>query len=131
MSARKIVVHTDVILDHLRTRERPSLLRAASAEYFCYTTVFNAIELFSRAASEHERELVRDAMAALKVLGLNAKSALLYADLLRRYGQRKRWDLLVAGMCLESGLPLLTRERGAFSGMRGLKLIAPGKILRR
>ena len=75
MNGQKIVVDTDVILEHLVHREGPSLLRNAMNLFFCYTTVFNAIEAFSAARSEKEIQAVDDAMSAMKVLGLNAKSA--------------------------------------------------------
>ena len=82
MSVSKIVVHTDVFLSHLSGDRSPSLLRVAMGRFFCYTTVFQAIELFSLARSENEVRLVEDSMAAMKLLGLNPKNARTYGALL-------------------------------------------------
>ena len=38
-------------------------------------------------------------------------------------------DLLIAGCCLASGLPLLTRNTAHFSRVRGLKLVKAEEIL--
>jgi hypothetical protein len=39
-------------------------------------------------------------------------------------------DLLVAGLCIEARLPLLTGRRKEFAGIKGLKLISPRMITR-
>jgi predicted nucleic acid-binding protein len=38
-------------------------------------------------------------------------------------------DLLVAGLCLESGLPLLTNRSRDFRGIKGLKIVRPETVL--
>ena len=128
MRARKIVVGTDILLDHLRRRRRPSVLRVAMRSYFCYTTVFSAIELFVLARNATERKAVRDSMAAMKLLGMNPKNAPLHAALFRSHRSRRTLDLLNAGLCLETGLPLLTGRTEAFKGIRGLTLLAPDDL---
>jgi len=99
------------------------------SRYFCYTTVFSAIELFTGARNARETRAVEDAMAAMKVLGLNPKNAASYGSLFRRHRGRRPMDLLVAGLCCDTGLPLLTARRAAFSGIRGLTILTPGDIL--
>ncbi len=79
MSVPKIVVHTDVFLGHLVAVRQPSVLRQAMGKFFCYATVFHAIELFSLARSKQEEKAIEDAMSAVKVLGLNPKNARAYA----------------------------------------------------
>jgi predicted nucleic acid-binding protein len=131
VSARKIVVHTDVLLDHLRTSRRPSALRVAMGRYFCYTTVFNAVEVFALAGTKRERERALDALGALKVLGFSSRSALRVGGLVARYRRRRRQDVIIAGMCLEAGLPLLTAQPGAFGGIKGLRVVTPAQVMRR
>ncbi len=131
MRVRKIVVHTDVLLDHLRTRKRPSALRVAMGECLCYTTVFSAIELLALARTNRERELALGAMGAMKILGVNARSALRFGDLVARHPGRSREDIFVAGMCLEAKLPLLTARKRAFSAVRGVRVFTPTEFLRR
>ncbi len=96
--------------------------------YFCYTTVFTAIELFVRARTAKEHKAVRDAMAAMKILGLNPKNAPLHAALFKKHRNRRQMDLLVAGLCIESGLPLLTGRTDAFGTIRGLTVMAPDDL---
>lgn len=129
MSPAKIVVHTDVLLDHLRSAERPSVLRRAMGAYFCYTTVFQAVELFAEMRTPAERKAAADAMAAMKLLGLNPKNAMRYGSLFAAHRGRRELNLLVAGLCIESGLPLLTGRRREFAGIRGLAILSPRDIL--
>lgn len=134
---RKIVIDSDIILDHLaRPAEKgngstPSVLRLAMSQLFCYTTVFNAIELFSLCASAKERQAVENVMQAMKILGLNGKSAKNVGAYLRVSRGRNLHDLeaLVAGVCLESRLPLLTGRPRRYRGIRRLHLVAPEEIV--
>lgn len=97
-------------------------------KFFCYTTVFNAIELFSLARNEAERSRLESAMSAMKILGLNAKNAKRYGELLLKSTDAATMTLLTAGICLESKLPLLTDQPEAFRCMKGLKIIRPSMI---
>jgi hypothetical protein len=121
----KIVVGADVILDHLHALHSPSVLRIAQAKFFCYTTVFHAIEVFSRASSDSEVQAMEDAMASMKLLGLSARNAQRYGALLRAKRPASRWEMLVAGLCMESRLPLLTGRASAFRRCAGLTIVSP------
>ena len=123
MSVAKVVVHTDVILEYLRGTRRPTALRRAMGTFFCYTTVFNAVQLFALLRTPHERKAAEDAMSAMKLLGLNPKNAMRYGDLFAAHPRLRPMDLLVAGLCLESGLPLLTDRGKDFRGIRGLTIV--------
>ena len=140
MTVNKVVVDTDLILSHVIQKEGVSHLRKAMNIFFCYTTVFNAIEAFSVAQSEKEIKAIDDAMSALKVLGLNGKSAKgigkTSSTLKTRSGNI--YPVLMAGMCIESKLPVLTMNPGRFSLIKYLRLIdarmldrhsTPGEIL--
>lgn len=128
MSAAKLVVHTDILLAHLRAADHPSVLRKAMGMFFCYTTVFQAIEIFSVMRTPHERSHAEGAMSAMKLLGLNPKNAALYGGLLAAHPGRRPMDLFVCGLCMETRLPLLTGERKNFAGIRGLDVVTPGMI---
>lgn len=124
-------MHTDVFLDHLASPEgaRPSVLRVAMSKFFCYATVFQAMELFADAGTVDEENAVEDAMAAMKVLGVNPKNAKSYGSLLAKNQSRAALDLLTAGLCIESRLPILTNRRGDFRNIAGL-VIVPTKLVR-
>lgn len=132
MSVPKIVVHTDIFLEHLCGSQHPSVLRQAMSKFFCYTTVYQAIELFSLAKTEQEVKTIEDSMAAMKLMGLNPKNARKYGELLSSNRKIKAWNILVAGLCLESRLPILTDRKKDFTGIKSLtivstKLIESGK----
>jgi predicted nucleic acid-binding protein len=129
---KKIVVDTDVLLEHLVHREGASLLRSSMNAFFCYTTVFNAIEAFSMARSEEEIQAVDDAMSAMKVLGLSAKSAKAVGKFFSNIDQKKVRDLpvLIAGVCRESKLPIVTMNPKRFSGIKKLRVIPAKKLAR-
>lgn len=128
MTAPKIVIHTDVFLEHLRGDRFPSVLRQAMGKFFCYTTVFQAIELFSLAETEKECKAVEDSMAAMKVMGLNSKQAQKYGTLLTSAKRLDTLNVLIAGLCLESKLPILTDRKADFKGVKGLVVI-PTKLI--
>ena len=129
MTVPKIVVHSDIIRDHVSGLASPSVLRRASALFFCYTTVFQAIELFSGARGERERRALEDAMSALKILGLNARNAPRYGRLFATQ-RGKPLTLLAAGICVESRLPILTAKPADFRGIPGLLVVSPELIAR-
>ncbi len=128
MTVPKIVVHTDVFLEHLCSDRKVSLLRHALGKFFCYATVFQAIELFSLARSEAEVRAIEASMAAMKVLGLNPRNARKYGGLLARRRESDVLATLVAGMCLESGLPLLTGRHKEFSKIPGLLVVPAASV---
>ena len=129
MKTPKIVVHADVVLDHLLHGEKgPSILRIAMKKYLCYTTVVNAMELFSYGTSGRYIGIIQDALGAMKILGVNSRNAKNFGLLMRRYPRCTMTDLLVAGICLESNLPLLTIARERFSGIKRLNLVEPASL---
>ena len=125
MTIHKVVVDTDLILSHVMQEEGASLLRKAMNMFFCYTTVFNAIEAFSVAGSEKEIKAIDDAMSALKVLGLNGKSAKGIGKTIStlKTPSGDIYPVLMAGICIESKLPILTMNPGRFSRIKHIRLI--------
>lgn len=130
MTAPKIVVDTDILLQHLLGDRQPSVLREALGKFFCYATAFQAIELFALARTEKERSAIEDSMAAMKLLGLSPKNAGKYGRLVSSHKKHDRYALLIAGLCIESRLPLLTDRRSMFKGIKGLQCI-PSKLVGR
>ena len=125
----KIVIHTDVFLEYLLTpSDDVSGLRMAMRTFFCYTTVFNAIQLFSLARTERESSAVEHAMSAMKILGLNSKNAKKIGGLLKRNAHLSTLNILIAGICVESKLPLLTSRPKDFRGMTELTVIHPATL---
>jgi predicted nucleic acid-binding protein len=128
MSLRRVVVDSDILLDHLQGTASPSVLRRLMGLFFCYTTVFQAAEVLARARTEREVQATHDAMGAMKILGVNARGASRYAELLRSARARNRWQMLIAGLCLESGLPLATGRAREYRNFPGL-LVLPARLI--
>ncbi len=120
MKVKKIIVDSSIIAEHLITTNSESLLRKLSKEYFCYTTVFNAIELFAVSKSLKETQAVEDAMNAMKILGVNAKSAKNIGTIVSSI--KNDFSALIAGVCIESKLPIITLNPKRFSGINKLKV---------
>jgi predicted nucleic acid-binding protein len=130
VSAAKVVLHTDVLVGYLKHRgSAPSVLRRIMARTLCYTTVFNAIELFAMARSPRERHAVREALTAMKLLGLNAKHAPTFGALMAARTAPGTMETLVAGLCIESALPLVTTHPARFARVKGLTVITPAELL--
>lgn len=128
MTVKKIVVDASIIAEHLTTTGDRSVLRELSKRYFCYTTVFNAIELFACAKSLKETRAVQDAMDALKVLGINPKSAKNIGAVVSS-SKKKDFSALTAAVCLESKLPLVTLTPGRYGNIKKLDIFLPKKLL--
>ena len=127
----KIVIHTDVIVEYLlHTESVRSVLRLALEKFFCYTTVFTAVELFSIAHTEKERQSIEDALMAMKILGLNARSSKNIGRWISQQPSLPRLNVLIGGLCIESQLPLLVMQRNEFRGVKGLKLV-PANLLKK
>ena len=128
MSLKRVAVDSDIILDHLDGKASPSVLRQLMRLFFCYTTVFQAAEVLSRARTSLELHAMEDAMGAMKLLGVNARGAPRYAELLRKSRSPDRWTVMVAGLCLESRLPLVSGRVREYRRFGGLLLIPPRLI---
>ncbi len=122
-----IVLDTDVLIDILGGRtpwtawfekELPSRRLA--------TTVINRFELLAGAGSEAEASALRTFLRPLTVLSFDREAA----DRAAREGLGLRSggrplpmaDLAIAGICLEFGASLLTRNRRHFERIEGLRL---------
>ena len=101
------------------------------SQFFCYTTVFNAIELFSLCKSARERRVVEDVMYSMKILGLNGKSGKNIGSYVAGLRARRLRDIevLIAGVCLESRLSILTGRPARYSVIRPLRVITPDTIV--
>jgi predicted nucleic acid-binding protein len=124
VTPEKVIVDTDVILDHLLAdASGETVLRKLMRTYFCYTTVVNAAALFALASSTRQRTAIEHALGAVKILGINARSAKQFGNLLRTYPRLGVVDSFLAGICLESRLPLCTFAPQRFSAVRKLRVL--------
>lgn len=139
MSIPKVVVDTDVFVDFLTSRSartgsvKQPLFRRLLADVFCYTTVFNAAELFSLMRTKREERMAEEALGAVKLLGVNARTAKQLGAVLRSRMGRKS-DVLVAligALCREARVPLITGRPHRYRGISGLRLISTRTLERK
>lgn len=126
MAVKKIVVDSDIIIDHLLTKDDRSLLRQLMVKYFCYTTVFNAIEVFSYATTKREIKAADDAMSSMKVLGLSSKNAKNLAPVFKSDSSVAG---LIAGAAKESGLPVVSMHPSRFRKIKGVAVLPVKKLI--
>jgi len=122
-----IVLDTDVLVDILAGREPWAgwFLRALPSRRLA-TTAINRFELLAGARSEEEASRFRAFLRPLAVLSFDGEAADRAGkeglDLRERGQPLPRADLAIAGICLELGASLLTRNQERFSRMEGLRL---------
>ncbi len=109
----------------------PTALRVALRTWFCYTTVFNAMELFRDAKSARERRAVEDVLSAVKILGMNGRNAPKFARLPNFGADGLPLSALIAGICIEARLPLVTDRIRKFGPYRKLRVVPPWRAAKK
>lgn len=122
-----IVADTDVLIDFLRGDGPVADRISLEIERGLSTTAVTAFELWAGATGSQRREIaVSVLLAAMKVLPLDPRSARVAADIrgdLQSQGRTMGMaDALIAGICVEQGAILLTRNRRHFEGIERLAL---------
>jgi tRNA(fMet)-specific endonuclease VapC len=121
-----ILADTDVLIDFLRGSGLAGRVELEFRNRALETTVITAFELQAGAHSERQQKAVGAILTAMKVHPLTSAAAN-RAGLLRRQlreaGQELPMaDYLIAGICLEVGGILLTRNHKHFERVPDLKL---------
>jgi tRNA(fMet)-specific endonuclease VapC len=122
-----IVLDTDVLVDILAGREPwAGWFRKELPSRRLATTAINHFELLAGARSEEEASRFRAFLRPLAVVSFDREAADRAGKEglgLREQGQPLPMaDLAIAGICLELGASLLTRNRRHFSRIQGLRL---------
>lgn len=108
-----LLIDSDVLIDHLRGARR------LVVEHDMYYSVIGRCELF--AGPEHQEDAVRDLLAPLREIALDAPTAEA-AGRIRRETGLPTPDALIAATAIVNGLSLLTRNRRHFERVPGLRL---------
>lgn len=131
--AERPVLDSDVLIDYLRgAGPGRDLLHALASGTGYRVTAVTAFELaLGRSYRENPRPI--HALLAAPLLTLTRKAGLRGGTLLhelRRGGTPiDVRDAMQAGICLESGLPLVTRNVSHFERVPGLPILRPDDLL--
>ncbi len=125
------VADTDVLVDALRGHE-PSASRVASELQAgrLLTSAISRFELMSGAHTRSQQEAVRTLLSGIPALPLDDGAADRAAEVRKRLEKRGEGigmaDSLIAGIVLENGAALMTRNRKHFERVEGLRLASLG-----
>ena len=118
-SATEVLLDTDVLVDHLRARERLPIVGR-----FAYSVV-SRFELL--AGRDTEEDVVNDLLQPHREIAVDRAIAE-RAGRLRREDRLEAADALIAATALEYHLALVTRNRRDFGKVRDLRVRDPKSI---
>lgn len=122
-----ILVDSDILIEALRGRE-PARSRIAEGlkAGTLVTTAITAFELRSGAQTAKQEDEIEALLTPLGILPFDGDASRAAATARRELKGRGETigmaDYLIAGVCLSRTLPLLTRNRGHFARIPGLRL---------
>ncbi len=133
---KRIVLDTDVIIDHLRGKTATSFLGQLEEKSELATTVINSFELYYGA---YKSKNVRTNLASVKgfistvtLLELDEASVeragQILAELEERGSVLEPRDLLIGCVALTRGYPVLTNNRRHLERIRDLLVLSPSDI---
>ena len=107
------MVDTDVLIDHLRGHQKLD-----SSDGLLAYSVVTRCELFAGAHGDEQVMALLEGMIEIPVDGSIAEAA----GLIRRHHGTRIADAMIAATAVDIGVPLMTRSRRHFEGIKGLKL---------
>lgn len=121
-----IVADSDVLIDFLRGGGQAERVALELKTGGLATTAVSAFELWAGAKSSKQSSAVAALLRAVNILPLTAASAKTAADVRRSLENKKATigmaDSLIAGIVIEQGGTLLTRNTKHFERVEGLRL---------
>jgi len=123
-----IVADTDALIDFLSGAEPGAGLVAGYLKGGdLWITVINRFELLAGIQSRKQEKIIQQLLRALPTLPLDEQSAdsaaAVRSDLISKGADIGMADCLIAGIVLEQGASLLTRNKQHFSRVEGISLV--------
>lgn len=127
MAKIRILLDTDIIIDSLKgVRAAKELFRTKGIDLYC--SILTKKELLSKKGLKNsERKRIINLLARTKVLRIDDDISDKFFSLMKIYGENPRYtaDYIIAATAWSKKLPLLTRNRKHFEGIKEIKL-SPG-----
>ncbi|PIU68229.1 MAG: hypothetical protein COS84_01415 [Armatimonadetes bacterium CG07_land_8_20_14_0_80_40_9] len=128
MEAKKVVIDSDLIIKHLRTRDKKdTLFQRVLNKYECYATFITEYEIYIGAKSPSQKEDADKLFKVIKILptvkGCAKIAAQKHQEIKAKGLEVGIMDALIAGICIFNKTPLLTENLEHFSRFGNLHLI--------
>jgi len=133
MDGFQVWLDTSVLVAYLKGRG-PSVpaVEKAAKECACYVTAITVYELLFGIAHAKKEIGEQTLLSTMVVLPLDdaaaRRAAALHAELIKRNQDIGVKDVLMAAVCLEHALPILTTNEQHFSRVPGLEVITPARF---
>jgi len=130
----RLCLDTSVLIAYLKGREPgATAIERAVRDYTCYVTAITVYELLFGVARS-KRPIGEDALLGVMEVApfddvAARRAARLHAELIGRNEDIGVKDVLIAAICLERSLPVLTLNERHFSRVPGLKVLTPDALL--
>lgn len=112
----QFLIESDVLREYLiAVKEESTLLRKALSKGVCYTTMYNALELFRAAGTKEETDAILQMLMVVRVLGFNARYAQSFAEVTSEIEKKSgitptHREAMMIGMAKISKLSILTKD---------------------
>ena len=112
----QFLIETDVLSEYLvAVKGEETILRKALGIGVCYTTMYNALELFRAAVTKDENDAVLQMLMVVRVLGFNSRYAQSFADVAKEVEamtgiKLSHRESMMIGMAKASKLTIITKE---------------------
>jgi predicted nucleic acid-binding protein len=122
----KYLLENDILVDYLTNSDSlNSPFIKLMQKGICFTTVLNASEILASCKNEKEKELVRNVLNSLKVLGLHSRYALSIQEFLGRTKNLR--DALISVVSSINNIPIITFDKERYKKTK-LKIIYPQEL---
>ncbi len=127
---KQILVDTDILIDHLTTKEKESALIKLMTRYDCFTSVINAAEVYEFAKNENKK--YADMMLfGFKILGIHSRYAEKIAETIenskKSSGSWNLRDAIIVMMAIQNKLILATFNEEKYLNYNNVKLLKINK----
>ena len=134
MGNTQVCLDTSVLIAYLKGREPgASAVERAVKDYVCYVTAITVYELLFGVARAQKHIGEEALLGVMEVASFDdtaaRRAAKLHDELIRRNQDIGVKDVLIAAICLERSLPLLTLNERHFSRVSGLQVLTPDALL--
>ena len=112
----QFLIETDVLREYLvAAKGAETVLRKALATGVCYTTMYNALELFRAASGKEENDAVMQVLMVVRVLGFNSRYAQSFAEIASEIEKKtgiilSQREAMIIGMARTSKLTIVTKD---------------------